>query len=269
MDEDELIEVSPRHTVRLAHEYLHLVKKAPRRDFVIRTISRREANGMPLMSADIVIAGEEAREQFPVAARYPLHFRKTYYPGRLHGDPKEEFERQAEASRLVGLPPPIGYTNETFRSCLLPGTPYNRLSPFGVEPEDANLSRARELPLAAAAGLWRLLEEAFTKLGALHAGGVAHGDAELHNFIVCPSPLEILMVDFEAAVTRSGVGDPAFEREVHKDFAPLLREAIFLECSLGQQPGALAEMAEARLGESFKHPERFQREIDRKTTQPA
>ena len=35
----------------------------------------------------IVIAGQETRSEFPLAATYPLHFRKTYFPGRLHGDP--------------------------------------------------------------------------------------------------------------------------------------------------------------------------------------
>src|SRR5262249_33186467 len=129
-DEGELIEVSPRHTVRLAQEYVPLVRLAPKRDFIVRTVTRREANGLPLMQADIVIAGQEMRERFSAAARFPLHFRKTYFPGRLHGDPKLEFERQAQAASILGIPPPIGYREEEFRTCLLPGTPYDRLSPF-------------------------------------------------------------------------------------------------------------------------------------------
>ena len=37
---------------------------------------------MPLMSADLVIASEDTRVRFAAARTYPLHFRKTYYPGR-------------------------------------------------------------------------------------------------------------------------------------------------------------------------------------------
>src|SRR5687767_10001851 len=101
MNELGLIKVSARHAVRLAHEYSHLIERAPARDYVVRTIARREAGGLPLMSADLVIAGKEAREQFPLAATYPLHFRKTYFPGRLHGDPQVEYQRHLRAAQLI------------------------------------------------------------------------------------------------------------------------------------------------------------------------
>lgn len=261
MDEEELVRVSPRHTVRLASEYALWVRRAPKKDFVVRTIMAREANGLPLVSADIVIAGEETRAKFPLAAEFPLHFRKTYYPGRLHGDPKQEFDRQTEASALIGIPPPIGYGPDVFRSCLLPGTPYNRLSPFGGEPEESNLGKARKLPLAAAAGLFHLLGSAFDALERLHEGGLCHSDAELHNLIVCPSPLEILLIDFEAAETREMVGEGDWQQHCDDDFTPLLKEAVYLQCSLGPQPGPLADMARQRLDKLFKNPDRFRQEI--------
>ncbi len=269
MDEEVLVAVSPRHSVRLAREYAVLLERAPRQDFVVRTIMKREAQGMPLVSADIVIAGVDARALFPLAQRYPLHFRKTYYPGRLHGDPKEEFERQSEASAIIGLPPPIGHTPSTFRSCLLPGMPYNRLSPFTTDTEEGNVAKARKLHMATAAGLFFLLERAFASLSALHAGNVVHGDAELHNFIVCPSPLEILVIDFEAAGRRDLLGDAEFEKRVHTDFDPLLREAVFLQCALGPQAGALADLARTRLDALFKDPARFRREISEQENPPA
>ncbi len=265
-DDDQLVAVSPRHSVRIGVEYAAWIKSAPRQDFVVRTILRREANGMPLMSADIVIAGEEARANYPLAASYPLHFRKTYYPGRLHGDPRQERDRQNEAAAILGLPPAIGATHQTFRSCLLPGTPYHRLSPFGAEPEEANLPRARELPLATAAGLWRLLQEAFESLGRIHGAGLAHGDPELHNFVVCPSPLEILMIDFEAAVTKEELGEEAFAKRCDDDWLPILREAIFLQCALGRQPGPLADLALGKLDQLFKRPKRFRQEIGEQTS---
>jgi len=260
-EEDVSVAVSPRHSVRIGAEYAAWIKRAPSQDFVVRTIMKREAGGMPLMSAEIVIAGIKTRGDYPLAETYPLHFRKTYYPGRLHGDPRQEMERQNQAAAILGLPPAIGATHQTFRSCFLPGTPYTRLSPFGADPEEANLAHARKLNLAAAAGLWRLLEDAHAALEKLHSAGLAHGDAELHNFVVCPAPLEILMIDFEVAVTKAELGDAAFEQRCRADFIPLLREAICLQCSLGRQPGPLAELAFQRLNELFRAPERFRQEI--------
>lgn len=268
-DEDELVAVSPRHSVRLANEYAVLLKRPARHDFVVRTIMRREANGLPLVSADIVIAGADTRAEFPVAAQYPLHFRKTYFPGRLHGDPRQEFERQAEASAILNLPPPIGCSHDVFRSCFLPGTPYHRLSPFGVEPEESNIPLARKLSVATAAGLWTFVESAFNALSRLHENGLTHGDAELHNFVVCPAPLEILVVDFEASERRADVPEDKWAARCSADFIPLLREAILIQCCLGRQPGPLGEMSTARIQELFKNPERFRREVGEKTSPQA
>jgi len=269
MDEDELIAVSPRHSVRLAPEYVAFVRRAPRRDFLVRTIVKREANGMPLMTADIVIAGEATRAKFPAAAKYPLHFRKIYYPGRLHGDPAVEFACQELASKLVGIPPPIGHGPDVFRSCLLPGVPYQRLSPFGNEPEEANIPRAEKLDLATAAGLYRFAEEAFEQLSRLHEGGLGHGDAELHNFIVCASPLEVITIDFEGAMKKEGAPEEPWERILVTDFEPLLREAVFHQCRLGRQPGRFAELALERIEALFNRPDAFRKAIDLRTQPPA
>ncbi len=260
-DEDQLVQVSPRHSVRIGPEYAAWISRAPRQDFVVRTIMKREANGMPLMSADIVIAGEDTRASYPLAASYPLHFRKTYYPGRLHGDPRQERDRQNEAAAILGIPPAIGATHQIFRSCFLPGSPYNRLSPFGAEPEEANLPLAKKLGLATAAGLWRLLHDAFDALSKLHAAGIAHGDVELHNLVVCGSPLECLLIDFEATVRKDELDEVTFAKRCSGDFLPMLKEAILLQCALGAQRGPLAEMARGRAHELFKRPDRFLAEI--------
>ena len=53
------IPVSPLHSVRLAEPLAALVEKPPDRDYVVRTLVKREANGLPLMSADLVTYGEE------------------------------------------------------------------------------------------------------------------------------------------------------------------------------------------------------------------
>jgi hypothetical protein len=260
-EEYQLVQVSPRHSVRVGPEYAVWIKRAPRQDFVVRTIMKREAGGMPLVSADIVIAGEDTRALYPLAKSYPLHFRKTYYPGRLHGDPRQERDRQNEAAEILGIPPAIGATHQTFRSCFLPGSPYNRLSPFGAEPEEANLPLARKLHLAQAAGLWRLLGDAFDALCKLHAAGLAHGDLELHNLIVCSSPLECILIDFEATIRKDEVDEGTFEKRCQDDFLPMLKEAILLQCALGAQPGRLAELARQNAAKVFKRPERFLDEI--------
>jgi hypothetical protein len=264
-DEDQLIQVSPRHWVRVGAEYAVWIKRAPRQDFVVRTIMKREANGMPLVSADIVIAGEETRASYPLAAAYPLHFRKTYYPGRLHGDPRQERDRQNEAAEVLGIPPAIGATHQTFRSCFLPGTPYNRLSPFGADPEEANLPLAKKLHLATAAGLWRLLHEAHDALVLLQGAGIAHGDVELHNLIVCGSPLECILIDFEATARKDELEPAEFDKRCRDDFLAMIKEAVLLQCALGAQPGPLADLARQRIGEVFKRPDKFLAEIGEKS----
>ncbi len=185
-----MVPVSPRHSVLLAPEYAQLIDRAPDHDFTMRTIARREANGLQLMSAEMVIAGNDTRKEFPLADKYPMHFRKTYFPGRLRGDPSIEFANQQRASEVLGSPPPIGFTKDTFRACFVPGKPYSRLTPFGIEPVENNVQVAEELNLGLAIGLWWLCTQAFDQLNRLHAAGLAHGDMELHNIAVSPAPAE-------------------------------------------------------------------------------
>jgi hypothetical protein len=262
MEEHRWIAVSPRHQVRLASEYILLLDRAPARDFVVHAIEKREANGLPLMSAEIVIASAATRTRYPLAATYPLHFRKTYFAARLHGDPGIEFERSAQASTLTGTPPPIGFTSSEFRSCLIPGSPYLRLSPFAEDAEDSNLRRAADVPFATAAGLWRLAQDAHRQLGELHAGGMCHGDAALQNVIVCPAPLEVILIDFEAAQLRGAASDAEWAATCARDYIPLLKEAMFLQATLGRQRGSLAEQALAAAPKLFRDAARLERAID-------
>jgi hypothetical protein len=262
VDESRLIAVSPRHTVLLAAELFPLIAKAPRHDFVVRTRARREANGLPLMTAELVIAGDETRKVHPNAATYPLHFRKTYFPGRLHGEPRVEFEQHLLASELCSTPPPIGYEPTVFRSCLVPGQSYARLTAFGGEPPENNIAKAQNLPLATAAGLWRLAEELLAQHLLLQAGGLSHGDAELHNCIICPAPLGAILIDFEAAVTRTTVSDADWDTRCRRDLQPLLREAIYLQCALGRQSSRLGELSWNAISTLFRSPDRFQRAIE-------
>jgi hypothetical protein len=263
MSPDGLIAVSPHHTVRLAPEYHHLVSRPPGNDFVVRTLAHRSAGGMPLMAAELVIAGGETRAKYPLTETYPLHFRKTYFPASLHGDPQVEFERQSRASELLPVPPPLGWSPLTFRSCFLPGKPYNRISPFGLDPEEANIQVALELDIATAAGLWHLLSQAFSHLTTLHASGFVHGDMELHNLITCPSPLEVHLIDFENARNKHELSEAQWEASCAKDLLLILKEAAYLECRLGEQTGAMADAVRRRFKTLFNTPGRFERAIQR------
>jgi hypothetical protein len=266
MDDERLVPVSPRHSVLLSREYLTFIDTPPQRDYVVRTVAKRQVGAMMLMSGDLVIASAETRATFPLAAKYPLHFRKSYFPGQMHGDTKDEFDNHTRAASLIDIPPPIGHTPNTFRSCLLPGHPYSRLSPFDAEPQTANIALAEKLPLATAVGLWKLCEEALAKHLTLQAGGLAHGDAELHNFIVCPTPIELVMIDFEGSVDRATQSDEAWEKRCATDLIPLLREALYLQCALGRQGGKLAELANKRAKKLLDHPDRFERAIDQRAS---
>jgi hypothetical protein len=259
------IRVSPRHHIALADDYLQMIDKAPREDFVVRNLARRKAGEMTLMMGDLVIAGAATRDQYELARVYPLHFRKTYYPGKLHGDPGTEFELHQLASTLVAVPPPIGSTPNSFRSCFLPGTPLNQLSKLGTEPDESNIGPAEELSLAAAGGLWRLAEEALGLLSRMQEGGLAHGDAHLHNFIVCPSPLEVLPVDFEIGVLQNSVPPDVWEQRCQADRQHLLKLAIYLQCALGRQRGPLARESMAGLERLVRPADTFQRVITERT----
>jgi hypothetical protein len=243
-------------------DYWALVQRAPQQDYVVRTLARRTAGDTPLMSGELVIAGRATRDDYPLAAAYPLHFRKTYYPGMLRGDPKTEFERHQLASTILGIPTPIGWGRGTFRSCLLPGKPFDAITPFGSEPEDGNIKHAQKLPLASAAGLWLLAEQIWSTLIALQQAGLTHGDAQLQNFIVCSAPLEVLPIDFDMALQRASVDAAEWERRSQEDLVPLLKVAVYLQCTLGAQPGPLAESARARLDELFQRSAPFQRAIE-------
>ena len=240
------------------------MEKPPRQDFVVRTWARREANGLPLMAAELVIAGAETRQAHPGRRHLSAPLSKDLLPG----DDCTTIRRWNSsshllASRLSRTPPPIGHTTTVFRSCLIPGQSYARLTPFGGEPPENNIAKAQNLSLATAAGLWRLAEEALAQLLMLQDGGLAHGDTELHNIIVCPAPLEPILVDFEAAVRRDTIEPAAWDARCARDLEPLLREAVYLQCTLGRQPSQLGELSWSRLAELFRSPDRFRRPSSR------
>lgn len=262
MSEECLVPVSPKHKVLLAPEYHHLISNAPDQDYVVRSLAHWNARDYTTpIAADLVIASRDTRAHFPLAAQFPLHFRKRWLPGSPHSSPETEFNRHMKVTDILTTPPPIGWTPDTFRSCFLPGQPYTKLSPFGAEPEERNIRLAHEINPATAAGLWRFAEEAFRQLRRLHDAGVVHGNAELHNFIVCLAPLELFVIDFAQTALRSEMDEVTWEIRERSDLDHLLREAIYLQCALGRQHGDLAGSAWMAMDRLVKNPARFKREI--------
>ena len=242
------VPLSAYHEIVLPSAYHEWLEHAPQQDQVIRTLAKKIANGQPLIQGDLVVAGREARETWPLAAQYPVHFRKTYYPTCFHQHPDIEFRHHEKASRLLDVPAPIGSTRTSFRSCFIPGDSLRKLSPFGVEPIDANIAIAQELDHLHLIGYWRLLEEVYDQVVRLHEGGLAHGDLFIHNVIVSLAPVGIFLIDFELSIDRDEIDDEEkWEKAVREDFRELLLEAVYVQCGLGIQKGSLAEHSLAEL----------------------
>jgi len=257
------VRVSPRHRVTVDGDYFAMIQRAPQEDFVVRTLARTMAgDDTPLMTGELVIAGYGTRQRFPLADTYPLHFRKTYFPGRLRGDTAVEYERHMRASTVLDIPPPIGRSGGTYRTCLLPGRPFDQVMPFGTDPEESNIKHADALTLAGAVGLWLLAERVMLALTTLHRAGLTHGDAQLHNFVVCNAPIDVIPIDFDMSVERAHVSAEVWESECARDLEPLLEVAVFLQCALGAQQGELGELSLARIETLVERSEPFRRAIE-------
>jgi hypothetical protein len=89
---------------------------------------------------------------------------------------------------------------------------------------------------------------------------------ELHNIAVAPSPAGAVLIDFELAKWKKDLTAGDWDKAVKSDFIELLKEAVYLQCALGRQPGPLADLAMARIGELFPSPGRFERKIRRQAS---
>jgi hypothetical protein len=258
------IPLSPLHSIEIGEALAHLLNRAPDKDFTLHNIAKKTApDGRELVRMDLVIAGRLTRSQFPLADQYPVHFVKSYHPWSLHGDPRVEFENHQAAAKILGFPEPIGYDSNSFRAAFLPGRPLSRLSPFtDVEPPERCLNIAQETPAAALIGLWHLTERIFGQLQRLHSHRFFHRDMELHNIIICTSPVYPFLIDFESS-EKSFIGTSEMVQDLCKrDLDELLRLAIYLQAGLGRQEGALASMALDALPRLFKSSSTFAARLD-------
>jgi len=236
------VSLSPLHTIELAEGLSHLLVKPPEKDFPLYSISRKTApDGRELVHSELVIAGKRTRAANPLADRYPVHFLKSYHPWSFHGNPRIEFENNQAAAQILGTPEPIGFDNNSFRAPFIPGKPLSKLSPFtNIEPPHRCLGIAQETEPAALIGLWRLLEEVFEQIEKLHSERFCHGDLELHNIVVCSAPIQTFLVDFEGSERAFSGPDKTWGQRRSSDLFEVLRLAVYLQCGLGRQQGALA-----------------------------
>ena len=259
-----MIELSQYHQIELAPAWEALRDNPPDRDQVIRTVSRKMLNDQPLIQGDLVFAGMDTKAKFPLAEKYPVHFRKTYYPGAFHQPPQREYDHHLQIADILDVPPPIGATKNSFRSCMIPGTPLNRISPFGMDPLERNISVAEDCDTSSLIGMWGLFETVHDQISKLHAAGLAHGDLFLHNIIISSSPIGVFLIDFELAVEKKEISEEEWRKACSADFEELHRAAIYVQCGLGKQSGPLAETSLAHLKQLFGDiAERFKKSVDR------
>lgn len=248
------VPLSPFHRIDINESLRYLLQEPREKDFSIRSIAHKEGpDGRELVQMQLVVAGRETLAAYPLAKKYPIHFVKSYHPWSFHGDPKVEYENHLAAAKILGGPEPIGYDANTIRSSFLPGRPLSRLSPFtDVEPQERCLGIAQQTDPAALIGLWKLAEEAFVQIQALHSRNFFHRDMELHNLIVCTAPVRVFVIDFESA-ERDFKGTCEEREELRfKDLAELFRLAIYIQSSLGRQEGRLAEASLEALPKLFR-----------------
>ena len=263
VDESRAIAVSPRHTVLLATELYPLVEKAPRQDFVVRTRARREANGLPLMTAELVIAGEETRQAHPPPRPIRCTFARPTSPDGCTAIRRSSSSSTCWRRSSAGRRRRSGTRPTCFAAawCRASPTRASRRSAASLPRTTSPRRRSCRWRPRRGCGGWP--RKRWRSCSCFRSGGLAHGDAELHNIIVCPAPLEPILIDFEAAVaTGRRWTSAAWEARCEQDLQPLLREAVYLQCALGRQPSPLGERSWNRLGELFRSPDRFRRAIE-------
>jgi len=256
--------LSPLHRIEVAEGLRPLLEHPQEKDFEILSIARKSGpDGRDLVHSCLVVAGKRTRAQYPQAQQYPIHFVKSYHPGSFHRDPQIEYNNSCIAAELLGSPPPIGCDASSFRSCFLPGKPLSRMSPFtNVEPPERCLAIAHEADDGLLIGLWKLAEEVYGKITRLHQARFFHRDLELHNIIVCTSPLEVFLIDFESAEADFKGDDETLRQRIFADLEELLRLAIYLQGGLGRQDSPLARAALEALPRLFRNPATFEARLD-------
>jgi predicted trehalose synthase len=126
-----------------------------------------------------------------------------------------------------------------------------------VEPPDQNIRLSEKSPLPTLIGLWKMLEEIHGQLQQLHGHGLLHGDMQLGNVIISPSPIHPYLIDFEGARIRAEETEAEWKKKCEVDYVELLRESIYLQCGLGQQRGGLANHSLDQIITLFRDPEPF------------
>ena len=259
-----LVPVSPLHSIELAEGLRHLLERPPEKDFPVSTMARKKApDGRELVHSELVIAGKRTRSAFPLANKYPVHFLKSYHPWSFHGDPAIEFANTQTAAEILNIPEPIGYDSNSFRTCFLPGKPLSKLSPLtSIDPPHRCLVIAQQIDPPTLIGLWHLAESVFDQVEKLHAQRFCHGDLELHNVVICTSPIQTFLIDFEGSEKSFSGPEKSWNERRLRDHYELLRLAVYLQCGLGRQKGPLAQRSLENLSLLFDSTSTFSARLD-------
>jgi hypothetical protein len=82
---------------------------------------------------------------------------------------------------------------------------------------------------------------------------------------VCPSPLEVVPIDFEIAVARDSVSAEVWQQRCEADRQHVLKLAIYLQCALGRQRGPLARESLAQIERLVRPADTFHEAITERT----
>jgi len=107
-----------------------------------------------------------------------------------------------------------------------------------------------------------LAADVFEQIEKLHAQRFYHGDLELHNVIICTSPIQAFLIDFEGSQRAFTGPEETWASYSARDLFELSRLAIYVQCGLGRQPGPFAQRALQNLPALFRTPSTFLARLD-------
>ena len=157
------------------------------------------------MSAEIVIAGSETLERFPLAVEYRCTFVRPISPVVARGSQTRvrspgrcsPRDRGPAADRLGRRE----FVPACSRAALLGALPVQSRAHRG---ESVTRATSRSPPQPACSAWQRKRSRSF---GRSRTAESPTATAELHNFVVCPAPLGFVPIDFEGAFTKESMSE--------------------------------------------------------------
>lgn len=249
---------SPKALDGLQAAYGEFVATPPREDITLLSVYENlDASGSrPLVLGELVLAGRKTRLTVPETQRYPIHFKKTYFPG-ASGNPKDELKLTKQAADLLGgfSPKAIGADNFSIRTSIVPGVAWAAISPLCKGHNFVSGSRKESLGQGlhllregkrtpALLSYWKTLEAINTAIDRLHKKCV-HGDLHRNNILMVPQKggFEPVIIDFETLQDLRGLDKEEASELKADDKQELWMECAALQLVIGKQPTKLGKEA--------------------------